>query len=75
MKNKNMILKKSSKRNQNPSRYHDFVTNLKFQHKPNISLSKILIYKTDLIPRGLLKSLKLLYSRMNLNTTISSLPW
>jgi len=35
--------KTSSKRNQNPSRYHNFITNLKFQHKPKYHLSKILI--------------------------------
>ncbi len=31
---------KSSKRNQNPSRYHNSITNLKFQHKPKYRLSK-----------------------------------
>ncbi len=35
--------KKSSKRNQNPSRYYNSKTNLKFQHKPKYHLSKILI--------------------------------
>jgi len=30
----NIIFKKSSKRNQNPSRYYKSITNLKFQHKP-----------------------------------------
>jgi hypothetical protein len=35
--------KKSSKGNQNPSRYHNSVTNLKFQHKPEYHLSKILV--------------------------------
>jgi hypothetical protein len=35
--------KKSSKRNQNPSRYHNSRTNLKFQHKPKYHLSKILM--------------------------------
>jgi hypothetical protein len=46
--------KKSSKRNQNPSRYHNSNTNLKFQHKPKYHLSKILIQKIDLLllPRG-----------------------
>jgi len=39
----NIIFKKSSKRNQNPSRYYNFVTNLKFQHKPKYHLPKILI--------------------------------
>jgi hypothetical protein len=37
--------KKSSKRNQNPSRYHNSITNLKFQHKPKYHLSKILVSK------------------------------
>jgi hypothetical protein len=42
---KNIIFeKKSSKRNQiNPSRYHNSITNLKFQQKPKSNLSKILI--------------------------------
>jgi len=37
------LRKKSSKRDQNPSRYHNFITNLKFQHKPKYHLSKILV--------------------------------
>jgi len=48
--------KKSSKRNQIPSRYHNSITNLKFQQKPKYQiLSKILIKKIDLLlllPRG-----------------------
>jgi hypothetical protein len=40
---KNIIFKKSSKRNQNPSRYHNSITNLEFQHNPKYHLSKILI--------------------------------
>jgi len=40
---RNIIFKISSKRNQNPSRYCNSTTNLKFQHKPIFSLSKILI--------------------------------
>jgi hypothetical protein len=40
---KNIILKKSSKRNQNPSRYYNSMNNLKFQHKPKYHLSGILI--------------------------------
>jgi hypothetical protein len=39
---KNIILKKSSKRNENPSRDYNSVTNLKFQHQPKYHLSKIL---------------------------------
>jgi hypothetical protein len=42
---KNIIFKKGSKRSQNPSRYHNSITNLKFQHKPKYHLSKILILK------------------------------
>jgi len=42
---KNIIFKKSSERNQNPSRYYNSVTNLKFQHKPKYHLSKILTLK------------------------------
>jgi hypothetical protein len=33
------------KRNQNPSRYYNSITDLKFQHKPKYHLSKILISK------------------------------
>jgi hypothetical protein len=63
----NIIFKKSSKRNQNPSRYYNSITNLKFQHKPKYHLSNNPHIKRDLLPRGP-KSLKLLYSVMNLNT-------
>jgi hypothetical protein len=43
---KNIIFKKSSKLNQNPSRYYNCITNLKFQHKPKkYDLSRILIQK------------------------------
>jgi len=40
-----IIFRKSSKRNQNPSRYYynSIITHLKFQHKPKYRLSKILI--------------------------------
>jgi hypothetical protein len=39
------LQKKSSTRNQNPSRYcyNSIITNLKLQHKPKYHLSKILI--------------------------------
>jgi hypothetical protein len=40
---KYIIFKKSSKRNQNPSRYYNSITNPKFQYKPKYHLSKILI--------------------------------
>jgi hypothetical protein len=52
---KNIIFKKSSKRNQNPSTYYyNSVTNLKFQHKPTISSFKNPCIKIDLLllPRG-----------------------
>jgi hypothetical protein len=42
---KNIIFKKSSKRNQNPSRYYNSITNLNLQHKPKYHVSKILILK------------------------------
>jgi hypothetical protein len=38
---KNIMFKKSSQRNQNPSRYYyNSITNLKFQHKPKYHFSK-----------------------------------
>jgi hypothetical protein len=40
---KNIIFKKPSKRNQNPSRYYNSVTSLKFQHKPKYHISKFVI--------------------------------
>jgi hypothetical protein len=42
-KNRYNLQKKLSKRNQNPSKYRNSITNLKFQHKPHYHLSKILI--------------------------------
>jgi hypothetical protein len=45
---KNIIFpqkKTPHKRNQNPSRYYNSITNLKFQHNPKYHLSKILIKK------------------------------
>jgi hypothetical protein len=35
-KNKKSSKKEISKKNQNPSKYHNSITNLKFQHKPKI---------------------------------------
>jgi hypothetical protein len=40
---KNIIIKKDSKRNQNPSRYYISITNIKFQYKPKCNFSKICI--------------------------------
>jgi hypothetical protein len=40
---KNIVFKKSSKKSQNPSRYYNSRTNLKFQHKHPKYLPKLLI--------------------------------
>ncbi len=65
---KNKIFKKSSMRNQNPSRYYNsIIINLKFQHKPKYHLSKILIQNQTYYYLSYYNSI------MNLNTT--SLPW
>jgi hypothetical protein len=47
-----ITFKKSSGRNQNPSRYYNSITNLKFQHKPKLSSFKNPPIKIDLLPRG-----------------------
>jgi hypothetical protein len=56
MQKYNLQKKKSSKRNQNPSRsyYNSIITNLKFQHKTKISSFKNPHIKIDLLllPRG-----------------------
>jgi hypothetical protein len=45
--------KKSSKNNQNPSIYHNSITNLKVQHKAKLSCFKNPRIKIDLLlPRG-----------------------
>ncbi len=47
------LKKKSSKRNQNPSRYHtNSITNLKFQYKPKYHVSKNPHIKIDRLPKG-----------------------
>jgi hypothetical protein len=68
------LKKKPLKETKNPSRYHNSITNLKFQQKPKISSFKNPHIKIDLLlllllllPRGP-KSIKLLYSMRNLNT-------
>ncbi len=58
------------RKNQNPSKYYNSITNLKFQHKPKISSFKNPHIKNRPINP---KSLELIYSMMNLNTI--SLPW
>ncbi len=53
MQKDNLQKKKTSKRNQNPSRYYNnSVTNLKFEHKSKISSFKNPGIKIDLLPRG-----------------------
>jgi hypothetical protein len=47
----NIIFKKSSKRNQNPSRYYNSITILKFQHNPKYHLSRNPHIKIDLFGR------------------------
>ncbi len=68
---KNIIFQKSSKRNQNPSRYYNSITNLKFPTQTKILPFKKSSYKNRpiiiIITQGQ-KSVKLLYSIMNLNT-------
>ncbi len=47
------LQKKSSQRNQNPSRYHNsIITNLKFSTQAKISSFKNPHIKIDLLPRG-----------------------
>jgi hypothetical protein len=43
------LAKIALKENQNPSRYHNPITNLKFQHKPKISSFKNAHIKIDLL--------------------------
>jgi len=63
---KNIIFKKSSERNQNPSRYYNSVTNLSsFNTSQNIIFHKS-SYENRPITQGP-KSIKLLYSIVNLN--------
>jgi hypothetical protein len=64
---------KTSKRNQNPSRYCNSTTNLKFQHKPKLSSFKNYHIKMDLLLLRGQNPLELVFSTMNLNTM--SLPW
>ncbi len=66
---KNIIFKKkSSKRNQDPSRYHNSTTNLKCQPKPKISSFKNPGIKIDLLPKGQSPLLLSYILIMNLNT-------
>ncbi len=65
---KNIIFKKSSGRNQNPSTYYYSITNLKFEHKPKVSSSKKSSHKIRPIITQGPKYLKLLYFIVNLDT-------
>jgi hypothetical protein len=49
---KNIIFKKSSKRNQIPSRYYNSITNLKFQIQAKISSFENPHIKIELLHRG-----------------------
>jgi len=40
MQKYNLLKKKSSKRNQNPSKHYNSITNINFQHKPKYHLFK-----------------------------------
>jgi hypothetical protein len=64
---KNIIFKKSSKRNQNPSTYYNSITNLKFSHfKPKYHFFQKSSYKNRPIRYlGGPKSIKLLYILYN----------
>jgi hypothetical protein len=47
------LQKNPPKENQNPSRYHNSITNLNFQHKAKMSwFKKNPPIKIDLVPRG-----------------------
>jgi hypothetical protein len=50
---KHNLPKKSFKRNQNASRYHNSITNLQFQHKPKAKISSLKnpCISIDLLPR------------------------
>jgi hypothetical protein len=49
---KNIVFKKSSKRNKNPSRYYNSTTNLKVSTQAKISSFKNPHIKIHLLPRG-----------------------
>jgi hypothetical protein len=61
------MFKKTSKRNQNPSRYYNSIPKSQVSTQAKISFFKNPNIKIDLLPWGP-NSLKLLYSIMNLNT-------
>jgi hypothetical protein len=67
---KKKIFKRSSKIDQNPSRYYynSIITNLKFQHKPKYHLSKKSSYETRPITLGQNPLSYYIYSMMNVNT-------
>jgi len=71
---KNFILKKNPlKETKNPSRCHNSITNLKFQHKQKYQSFKNPHIKTVLLLPGSQNPIKLPYSLMNLNTKILAL--
>jgi len=48
----------SSNRNQNPSRYHNSISNIKFQHKPKYHLSVITYYTVSVSSLEITKKTK-----------------
>jgi hypothetical protein len=51
---KNIIFKQNPlKETKISSTYYNSITNLQFQYKPKYHISKILVQKIDLLPRGL----------------------
>ncbi len=63
---KDIIFKKSSKRNQNPSRYHNSITKSQVSTQAKISSFKNPHIKIDILPRGQ-NRLKLLYTESKHN--------
>jgi hypothetical protein len=69
------LQKKTSKRNQNPSRYYNSIANLKVSNtSQNIIFQKSSYKNRPIITKGAKIPEATIYSIMNLNTTIS-LPW
>ncbi len=61
----NIIFQNSFKRNQNPSRYYNYITNFKFQPKPKYHLSKKSSYRNRPITKIL--SATILYNEYEHN--------
>jgi hypothetical protein len=68
---KNIIFKKSSKRNHNPSRYYNYITKSQVSRQAKISSFKNPHIKIDPLPRG--QNPSSLHSIMNLNPILKSI--